>query len=127
MHADVTRVRQILFNLLSNASKFTERGTVRLEARREKGDDGDWLSFRVTDTGIGMSAKQLGRLFQAFSQADASTSRRYGGTGLGLVICRRFAQMPGGDLYVARIEGDVFEALVSRPACVYLSMLDTSR
>jgi signal transduction histidine kinase/CheY-like chemotaxis protein len=125
MHADVTRVRQILFNLLSNASKFTEGGTVRLEVRREEerdGDgDGDVVVFRVTDTGIGMTEAQLGKLFQAFSQADASTSRKYGGTGLGLVICRRFAQMMGGDVSVTSTlgEGSVFTvrlpARVKRP------------
>src|SRR5205814_3442092 len=118
MHADVTRVRQILFNLLSNASKFTERGTVRLEARREKGADGEWLVFRVSDTGIGMSPRQLGRLFQAFTQVDASTSRKYGGTGLGLVICRRFAQMMGGDVSVASTEGKGSSFTVRLPARV---------
>jgi signal transduction histidine kinase/CheY-like chemotaxis protein len=123
MHADVTRVRQILFNLLSNASKFTEGGTVRLQVRREEdGDgDGDVVVFRVTDTGIGMTPEQLGKLFQAFSQADASTSRKYGGTGLGLVICRRFAQMMGGDVSVESTmgEGSIFTvrlpARVKRP------------
>ncbi|HEU0105770.1 MAG TPA: response regulator [Vicinamibacteria bacterium] len=121
MHADVTRVRQILFNLLSNASKFTEGGTVRLLVRREEADDGDTVVFRVTDTGIGMTEEQLGKLFQAFSQADASTSRKYGGTGLGLVICRRFAQMMGGDVSVESTmgEGSIFTvrlpARVKRP------------
>jgi CheY-like chemotaxis protein len=123
MHADVTRVRQILFNLLSNASKFTEGGTVRLQVRREDDNegDGDVVVFRVTDTGIGMTPEQLGKLFQAFSQADASTSRKYGGTGLGLVICRRFAQMMGGDVSVESTmgEGSVFTvrlpARVKRP------------
>src|SRR5207247_5513613 len=121
MHADVTRVRQILFNLLSNASKFTEGGTVRLQVRREEADDGDTVVFRVTDTGIRMTEEQLGKLFQAFSQADASTSRKYGGTGLGLVICRRFAQMMGGDVAVESTmgEGSIFTvrlpARVKRP------------
>ena len=123
MHADVTRVRQILFNLLSNASKFTEKGTVRLQVRREDAADGegDVVVFRVTDTGIGMTPEQLAKLFQAFTQADASTSRKYGGTGLGLVICRRFAQMMGGDVSVDSTlgEGSVFTvrlpARVKRP------------
>jgi signal transduction histidine kinase/CheY-like chemotaxis protein len=105
MHADVTRVRQVLFNLLSNASKFTEKGTVALEVRLEDTDDGSWLVFTVSDTGIGMTPEQLAKLFQAFSQADASTSRKYGGTGLGLVISRRFAQMMGGDVTVASVYG----------------------
>jgi len=118
MHADVTRVRQILFNLLSNASKFTEGGTVRLQVRREDADDGDTVVFRVTDTGIGMTEEQLGKLFQAFSQADASTSRKYGGTGLGLVICRRFAQMMGGDVSVESTMGEGSVFTVRLPAHV---------
>jgi signal transduction histidine kinase/CheY-like chemotaxis protein len=100
MHADVTRVRQVLFNLLSNASKFTERGTVSLEVEQEKIGPFDWIVFKIKDTGIGMTPDQLSKLFQAFTQADASTSRRYGGTGLGLVISRRFCQMMGGDIMV---------------------------
>jgi signal transduction histidine kinase/CheY-like chemotaxis protein len=100
MYADVTRVRQVLFNLLSNASKFTSRGTITLEVGPDPDDPADTLSFRVSDTGIGMTPEQLGKLFQAFTQADASTSRRYGGTGLGLVISRRFCQMMGGDITV---------------------------
>ncbi|MCU0241885.1 MAG: response regulator [Vicinamibacteria bacterium] len=105
MHADVTRVRQIMFNLLSNACKFTEHGTVTLDARLENEDGKEWMVFDVHDTGIGMTPEQLGRLFQAFSQADASTSRKYGGTGLGLVISRRFAQMMGGDVTVSSEHG----------------------
>jgi signal transduction histidine kinase/DNA-binding response OmpR family regulator len=102
MRADVTKVRQTLFNLLSNASKFTEKGTIRLEVSRWKMEDGSSreVQFRVSDTGIGMTPEQLARLFQAFTQADASTSRRYGGTGLGLVISRKFCQMMGGDISV---------------------------
>ena len=100
MHADVTRVRQVLFNLLSNASKFTERGTVSLEVETEKIGPFDWVVFRIRDTGIGMTSDQLAKLFHAFTQADASTSRKYGGTGLGLVISRRFCQMMGGDVTV---------------------------
>ena len=100
MHADVTRVRQVLFNLLSNASKFTERGTVSLEVGTEKIGPFDWVVFKIRDTGIGMTPDQLGKLFHAFTQADASTSRKYGGTGLGLVISRRFCQMMGGDVTV---------------------------
>ena len=105
MHADVTKVRQTLFNLLSNASKFTEDGTITLKVEREMVDDVAWISFAVSDTGIGMNADQLGRLFQAFTQADVSTTRKYGGTGLGLVITRRFCQMMGGDITVDSTEG----------------------
>jgi PAS domain S-box-containing protein len=105
MHADVTKIRQALFNLLSNAGKFTEHGTITLTVGREVVDDVPWITFEVSDTGIGMTPEQLGRLFQAFSQAEASTSRKYGGTGLGLAITRRFCQMMGGDVTVASAEG----------------------
>jgi signal transduction histidine kinase len=100
MHADVTRVRQCLFNLLSNASKFTQKGKITLNVVRDKQGDREWVHFAVTDTGIGMTKEQMEKLFQAFSQADASTTRKYGGTGLGLVISKRFCQMMGGDITV---------------------------
>jgi PAS domain S-box-containing protein len=108
MRADVVKVRQILLNLLSNACKFTEQGKVSLEVERNTADDGtpERISFAVRDTGIGMTEEQLGRLFAAFSQADVSTTRRYGGTGLGLVISRRFARMMGGDVEVSSSPGE---------------------
>ncbi len=96
MHSDLTRVRQVLLNLLSNASKFTENGTITLRAARE----GERFVFSVSDTGIGMTPEQQGKLFEAFSQADVSTAARYGGTGLGLAISKRFCQMLGGDISV---------------------------
>jgi signal transduction histidine kinase len=102
MHADQTKVRQALFNLLSNAAKFTERGTISLTVQREPDD---WISFAVSDTGIGMTEEQLGRLFEAFSQAEASTRSRYGGTGLGLAISRHFCRLMGGDLTVTSTHG----------------------
>ncbi|MGH2395973.1 MAG: ATP-binding response regulator [bacterium] len=105
MRADLTRLRQVLFNLLSNASKFTSQGTVTLGAAREWLDGVDWMRFWITDTGIGMTPEQMGRLFQAFSQADASTTKKYGGTGLGLAISRRFCQMMGGDITVESASG----------------------
>jgi signal transduction histidine kinase/CheY-like chemotaxis protein len=106
MRADLTKVRQALFNLLSNASKFSEHGTITLEVAREAGgNDGGWVIFRVSDTGIGMTREQLGRIFQAFSQADASTVRKYGGTGLGLTITRHFCRLMGGDVTVASEPG----------------------
>jgi PAS domain S-box-containing protein len=105
MRADVTRVRQILFNLLSNAGKFTENGAVGLDVTRQSVDGTDWLQFRVTDTGIGMSTDQMARLFQEFTQVDASTTRKYGGTGLGLAISRRFSDMMGGELTVDSTPG----------------------
>ena len=98
IHADLTRVRQILFNLVSNAAKFTQRGRVGLEVQPIRIQGEDWIEFSVADTGIGLTPEQQRRLFQSFSQADPSTSRKYGGTGLGLVISRRFAQMMGGDI-----------------------------
>jgi signal transduction histidine kinase/CheY-like chemotaxis protein len=100
MLGDVTRLRQILFNLLSNACKFTENGTITLEVDRKQVQGRDWIQFRVRDTGIGMTPEQTGKLFQAFQQADTTTSRKYGGTGLGLVICRKFCQLSGGDVDV---------------------------
>ena len=100
MNADLTKVRQGLFNLLSNASKFCKQGAISLDAVRETVDDIQWVSFGVADTGIGMTPEQMKKLFQAFSQADDSTTRNYGGTGLGLVITRNFCQMMGGDVSV---------------------------
>jgi GAF domain-containing protein len=103
MQADQTKVRQALFNLLSNAAKFTDHGTISLTVEREPDD---WFSFAVTDTGIGMTDEQLGRLFEAFSQAEASTRSRYGGTGLGLAISRHFCRLMGGDLTVESVYGE---------------------
>jgi signal transduction histidine kinase/DNA-binding response OmpR family regulator len=100
MLGDVTRLRQILFNLLSNACKFTENGTITLEVDRKQVEGRDWIQFRVRDTGIGMTPEQTGKLFQAFQQADTTTSRKYGGTGLGLVISRKICQLAGGDVDV---------------------------
>ena len=101
IHADATRVRQVLFNLLSNASKFTEKGRITLRVTRGVEGGAEWVHFVVQDTGIGMTPDQSEKLFQAFTQADASTGRKYGGTGLGLAICRRFCRMMGGDVTVA--------------------------
>ncbi|MGH9009336.1 MAG: response regulator [Acidimicrobiia bacterium] len=96
MYSDLTKVRQTLLNLSGNASKFTEAGTVTITASR----DGDDVVFEVTDTGIGIAPEHMDRLFQPFSQAESSTARRFGGTGLGLVISRRFCEMLGGDVTV---------------------------
>ncbi len=105
MRADLTKVRQALFNLLSNACKFTERGTVTLAAARASMAAGDQIVFTVADTGIGMTEEQLGRLFQDFTQAEVSTSRRYGGTGLGLALSRRLCRLMGGDVMVKSVSG----------------------
>lgn len=118
MRGDLTKIRQTLFNLLSNASKFTERGKVNLTIERLQKPIGERITFCVTDTGIGMSKEQLGKLFQAFTQADASTTRKYGGTGLGLVISRKFCQMMGGDIAVSSEPGKGTKFLVDLPAVV---------
>ncbi|MBI3416960.1 MAG: ATP-binding protein, partial [Verrucomicrobia bacterium] len=129
MRADQTKVRQVLFNLISNAAKFTEKGTIRLVVGqasrlsqlstsatnssdtsasadvtlqvRDRRDACPTLEFIISDTGIGMTPEQLVKLFQAFTQADSSTSKKYGGTGLGLALSRKFCQMMGGELTVA--------------------------
>ena len=101
MHSDATRLRQVLLNLLSNASKFTDHGQITLDVTRDGGD----VVFRVRDTGIGMTPDQLSRLFEAFTQAEASTAAKYGGTGLGLAISRRFCQLMGGDVAVESTAG----------------------
>ena len=100
LKGDVTKLKQVLLNLLGNSSKFTEKGAITLSVTRERDAEGNWIMFRVADTGIGMTPDQLGKLFQAFSQADGATTRKYGGTGLGLVLSRRFCQMMGGDVAV---------------------------
>jgi PAS domain S-box-containing protein len=101
MVADLTKVRQAVFNLLSNACKFTKDGTIGLDVSRESAAGEDWVIFAVSDTGIGMTSEQMGKLFQEFSQADSSTTRDYGGTGLGLALSRRLCRMMGGDITVA--------------------------
>jgi adenylate cyclase len=97
---DPMRLRQILLNLLSNACKFTKQGDVTLRARR-LADGRDWVELAIIDTGIGMTAEQLAKLFQEFSQAEASTAKKYGGTGLGLAITRKLARRMGGDVSLA--------------------------
>ena len=99
MRGDSTRLRQCLLNLLSNACKFTEKGRIEVNACELENLDG-WLSFSVSDTGIGMTPEQQARVFDAFVQADASTSANYGGTGLGLAICHEFCELMGGTITV---------------------------
>jgi signal transduction histidine kinase/CheY-like chemotaxis protein len=100
VHADLTKLRQVLFNLLSNACKFTEQGTIYLDVTRVIKDGLGWFTFSVRDTGIGMTSEQMAKLFQAFSQVHDPVGSSYGGTGLGLVISKRFCQMMGGDISV---------------------------
>jgi len=118
MRADLTKVRQALFNLLSNACKFTEQGTVSLAVAREAGDGRNWMVFSVSDTGIGMTAEQLAKLFEAFTQADAATNRRFGGTGLGLALSRRLCRMMGGDVTVESEAGRGSTFTIRLPAYV---------
>ena len=118
MTADLTKVRQTLFNLVSNACKFTERGTVTISVARARDDGREWINFSVADTGIGMTPEQTARLFQAFSQADASTTRRYGGTGLGLAISQKFCQLMGGAITVASAPGQGTTFTARLPAIV---------
>jgi signal transduction histidine kinase len=127
--ADATRLRQVLLNLLSNAAKFTENGSVTLRVWREAASEqrgrepntlaphpASFVCFEVSDTGIGMSAEQIGRIFQPFTQADSSTTRKYGGTGLGLTISRHFCRMMGGDITVTSVAGQGSTFTVSLPA-----------
>jgi signal transduction histidine kinase len=128
MTADLTKVRQILLNLLSNAAKFTENGHIILEVRINNPEENtgeqvtlnstpvppsesSWILFRVRDTGIGMSADQIGHLFQPFVQGDDSTTRKYGGTGLGLALVKKFCELMGGEIAVKSElgRGSVFE------------------
>jgi signal transduction histidine kinase/DNA-binding response OmpR family regulator len=115
MESDQTKLRQVLFNLLSNAAKFTEGGEVTLSVQRIESDGMEWLKFIVRDTGIGIPADKLDRLFGEFSQIDNSATRKYGGTGLGLAISRRFCQMLGGDIEVESQSGKGSEFRVSLP------------
>jgi PAS domain S-box-containing protein len=130
--ADMMKLRQVLFNLLSNAAKFTEQGQVILRVERSPAPvtdsstglptaehyPGDWLCFQISDTGIGMTAEQIQRVFDAFSQADTSTTRKYGGTGLGLAISQRFCRMMGGDIAVNSQQGEGSTFTVWLPAVV---------
>ncbi|HWG58095.1 MAG TPA: ATP-binding protein [Candidatus Acidoferrales bacterium] len=114
MRSDITKVRQILSNLLSNASKFTDHGTISMHVDRVSTSDRQWIRFRVCDTGIGISTEHQANLFKEFAQADVSIARKYGGTGLGLAISHRFAQLMGGSISVESEpgEGSVFTVLL---------------
>ncbi|PSB13908.1 histidine kinase [filamentous cyanobacterium Phorm 46] len=133
MYADVTKTRQILLNLLSNAAKFTKGGTIKISVERvtnqgsknqQLEDSSDLIIFRVADTGIGIPAEQLQHLFQAFMQGDASTTREYGGTGLGLTISRHFCLMMGGDIQVQSELGSGSIFTVCLPTHVELNKED---
>jgi len=127
MRADATKVRQILFNLMSNACKFTDHGTIALDVSQSAMEGQEWIRFRVKDTGIGISAKQQEKLFQEFSQADATISRKYGGTGLGLAISYRFVQMMKGRISVESQPGQGSTFTVYLPAQVTLDTTETAQ
>jgi PAS domain S-box-containing protein len=118
MHSDLTKVRQNLFNLISNAAKFTENGTVTLSAHRETRDAKDWLVFKVKDTGIGIPEEKLDEIFGEFSQADESTSRHFGGTGLGLTLAQRFTEMMEGRIWAESVVGEGSSFIMELPATV---------
>src|SRR2546427_11380254 len=120
MKADITKVRQILFNLLSNACKFTDHGTISVDVDQIKVEERVWIQFRVSDTGIGISAKQKENLFHEFAQADASIARKYGGTGLGLAITHRFVQLMKGQINVESEPGQGAIFTVQLPAQVVI-------
>jgi CheY-like chemotaxis protein/anti-sigma regulatory factor (Ser/Thr protein kinase) len=116
--ADITKVRQALFNLLSNAAKFTENGTITLTARRDSSEAVEQLIFSVSDTGIGIPPEKCESIFEEFTQAEDHTTRNYGGTGLGLSISRRFAKMMGGDITLESVVGEGSTFTLSLPVSV---------
>jgi PAS domain S-box-containing protein len=116
LRTDLTKLRQSLINLLGNAAKFTKQGDINLTLSRSAGEDGsDRISFKVSDSGIGMNEEQLGRLFQAFTQADSSTTRHFGGTGLGLTITKHFCTMLGGTVEVTSKLGEGSQFTINLP------------
>jgi signal transduction histidine kinase/CheY-like chemotaxis protein len=127
MRADITKVRQILFNLLSNACKFTDHGTIALNVGQMKVEGKNWIQFQVSDTGIGISAKQKENLFQEFAQADASIARKYGGTGLGLAITHRFVQLMKGKISVESEAGQGATFTVQLPANVVVETNESAQ
>ncbi len=116
MTGDVTKLKQTLLNLVSNACKFTLEGTIRLSASRRHEGNRNWVEFQVSDTGIGMTPEQREKLFEPFTQVDSSTTKEYGGTGLGLTVSRHFCQMMGGDISVESEPGVGSTFLVQLPA-----------
>ena len=125
MHTDLTKTRQILLNLLSNAAKFSEQGNIILDVRRAERDGKTWIIFKVIDDGIGMTNEQQDKLFQNFTQADGSTTRKYGGTGLGLAITRHFTQMLGGTISVESEFGRGSSFTVELPAELKLKKVES--
>ncbi len=118
LHADLTKVRQALFNLLSNAAKFMEKGTITIEGTRNFRDGQDWIKISIHDNGIGIPSEKIDLVFEEFTQADESTTRNYGGTGLGLPLSRRFCRMMGGDITVKSVKGKGSTFTIDLPAMV---------
>jgi len=118
MHADRTKVQQILLNLVSNAAKCTDQGTITLSTNRQTTAGVQWVTFRVSDTGIGMTAEQMKRIFQPFTQLNASVARDYGGSGLGLTISRGLCELMGGEISVESTVGEGTIFTVRIPAAV---------
>ena len=115
MVADMTRVRQSLFNLLSNAAKFTKNGKIYLSVTKIRDSQGTWVSFRVRDTGIGIAKDKMDKIFEQFSQADSSTTKEYGGTGLGLTLTKQFCDLMNGDISVQSEPGKGAEFIIVLP------------
>jgi CheY-like chemotaxis protein len=118
MQTDVTKLRQVLFNLISNAAKFTHQGTIEVNVEGYQKHNFEWIKFEIRDTGIGMSTDQLSKLFVPFRQADGSVTRKYGGTGLGLAISRQFCQMMCGDIVVRSKPGAGSSFIVTLPVSI---------
>jgi signal transduction histidine kinase len=138
MHSDIVKVRQCLLNLLSNACKFTHAGVITLTVKPGKVDGrvtaeksstaqpADWITFQVSDTGIGMTPEHLEKLFKPFTQADASTTRKYGGTGLGLAITHKLCEMMGGTIAVESELNQGSRFTICLPAALSEPLLETS-
>jgi signal transduction histidine kinase len=116
--ADLTKIRQNLFNLLSNACKFTKDGEITIKVETFEKENQKFIKFMVSDSGIGMSQEQANKIFQPFTQADESTTRKFGGTGLGLTITKVFCEMMGGSIDVTSVAGKGTTFMIEIPRIV---------
>ncbi len=128
LYSDGKILRLVLHHLLDNAAKFTQRGKITLSAQRLKGDMGGQVVFRVTDTGVGIAPEKLTNIFAAFTQADGSNTRSYGGSGLGLSLCKRFSQLLGGEISVQTVlgQGSSFTLRLPLAASASVPILETA-
>ena len=126
MDSDLTKTRQILLNLLSNAGKFTRDGTITLDVRHSAFAGQPFVEFAVTDTGVGMTPAQTDKIFEPFTQADVTTTRKYGGTGLGLALVARFCQLMGGSVAVQSVPGQGARFVVRLPLAGQESGIDAA-